>query len=433
MTDSVRKDRIQQPVYELGNVCLIESVATTETLAHEIGHAVHYDMLIMTAVQVVPSVMYAIYNTLKDVKVDSSKSKNNAAAVKAGLAFAALILYVVSQYIILWLSRTREYFADEFSVQATCNPNALSRALVQIGLGLNIHGSDQKNGKSMSASKGGALGISDTKSTMGVTVSCMEGTTLNTEKLQSATRWELQNPWAKFYELGSTHPLTSKRIKAIGEMCPQYGQEPLLRSEAFDEKHKSMASAFARDLFIAALPWLIVVIGGIAGTVAAGISGMLLAFAAACVVSLLKYRWIHPKKFEPKEISDLLGEVDVSRVKCIPCEIKGQIIGRGDPGCVFNEDFVMKDESGIMLLDYNQPLRILNKLFALFRASAVQGREVTALGWYRRAPIPFVELKSLSMSDGTKKKCWTVTVGYIIRWVGVALFLLGSVLLYVPY
>ena len=36
--------------------------------------------------------------------------------------YIAYFLYLVSNYIILALSRTREYYADEFSVEETKNP-----------------------------------------------------------------------------------------------------------------------------------------------------------------------------------------------------------------------------------------------------------------------------------------------------------------------
>src|SRR5205807_9563989 len=45
-------------------------------------------------------------------------------------------LYIVSEYIVLWFSRTREYYADRFAGRVTGNPNALASALVKIAYGL---------------------------------------------------------------------------------------------------------------------------------------------------------------------------------------------------------------------------------------------------------------------------------------------------------
>ena len=83
----------------------------------------------------------------------------------------------------------------------------------------------------------------------------------------------------------------------------------------------------------------------------------------------------------------------------MPCIIRGKIIGRGIPGLIFSEDFVMQDETGIIFLDYRQPLGIFNFLFGLLRAAQYidQGAEIT--GWYRRSPIPYIEIKKLKIGD----------------------------------
>ena len=60
-----------------------------------------------------------------------------------------------------------------------------------------------------------------------------------------------------------------------------------------------------------------------------------------------------------------IGSHPDARFAGVECDImenyrqhtEGKIIGRGNPGCVFNEDFVLQDESGIVMLDYEQQLQ----------------------------------------------------------------------------
>ena len=59
----------------------------------------------------------------------------------------------------------------------------------------------------------------------------------------------------------------------------------------------------------------------------------------------------------------------------------------------------MRDDTGLMFLDYRQPLRIWEWLFGLFRAGQYQGKEVRVTGWYRRAPVPYVEVKHIEVLD----------------------------------
>ena len=87
--------------------------------------------------------------------------------------------------------------------------------------------------------------------------------------------------------------------------------------------------------------------------------------------TLLFLRRYRKNKFKESTVESLLGEVKVSGVTPIPCKVEGSVIGRGDPGYVFSEDFVIKDKTGIMFLDYNQPMWLINKIFAFFKAKTM--------------------------------------------------------------
>ena len=140
---------------------LLDEEEVKAVVAHELGHATHCDMLFMTVAQIVPLILYYIYQLFDSGKSSSSDNDNNSAAI---IGLVAYILYLISQYVILWLSRTREYYADSFAVEETKNPTALSKALIKIGFGLAIGNSEKKS----KVSTGNALGISDAKLSKGM-------------------------------------------------------------------------------------------------------------------------------------------------------------------------------------------------------------------------------------------------------------------------
>src|SRR5439155_6843062 len=72
------------------------------------------------------------------------------------IAIGAYVLYIVSEYIVLWFSRTREYYADRFAGQETGNPNALARALVKIAYGLAAQGGREEEPATEKKDKKGA-------------------------------------------------------------------------------------------------------------------------------------------------------------------------------------------------------------------------------------------------------------------------------------
>ena len=388
---------------------LLNEEEVKAVVAHEMGHIVHYDMLFMTAAQIIPLVLYAIFEMF--AKSNNDNDDNKAAII----GWIAYILYLVSQYIILWLSRTREYYADSFSVEETRNPAALAEALVKIGFGLSTA---ERKGK-MDVSKNNALGIFDSKSSKAMVVSS-GGTKVSKEKIKNAMKWEKWNPWAKWFEFNSTHPLISKRLEAISSRSKEFNQEPYI---VFDlPKDKSYVGNFFIELLISFAPYIVLLIGVIVGLILysetfnikllIGVVGLLLA-----ITLYIKFNRAHKDKdYKETNVSELLGEVNVSHITSVPCILNGNIIGRGNPGCIFNEDFIIKDETGIIFLDYNQPLNILNKIFALFRSKEYFDKNITVKGWYRRSPVPYVEIKEWTV-DGKVKKIYTYMISKVLIYI----------------
>src|SRR4029079_6330521 len=88
--------------------------------------------------------------------------------------------------------------------------------------------------------------------------------------------------------------------------------------------------------------------------------------------NLFRYR---RGEFPRRTVAELLGEVKVSPVRPVLASLNGKIVGRGVPGLIFSEDFVLRDTTGIIFLDFNQPLAIWNKLFGLLKAGTYQSAE----------------------------------------------------------
>ena len=401
-------------IFELLNEEEVKAV-----VAHEIGHIVHLDMLVMTAVQIVPLVLYAIFELCTNT--DSSSNDDDKGYV-AMIGMVAYVLYVISQYVILWLSRTREYYADEFSVEETKNPKGLAEALVKIGFGLSKRERTKTN-----VSKNNALGIFDSNSGKELAITSMdpEGN-IDKNKIKNAMKWEMWNPWAKWFEFNSTHPLISKRLQAISKLSQQYNQEPYI---VFDlEQPESYVDDFLLEVLISFLPIISIIITLILGIVAITTQGTFIFTGIGLVISsiffYLKFQRQHKTGYTNKTVEDLLGEVKVSHITSVPCILKGTIIGRGNPGCIFNEDFVIKDNTGIIFLDYNQPLTIMNKIFALFKSQEYFDKEVEVKGWYRRSPVPYVEIYEYTI-DGKTKKIFTSKIKKLLY----AILLIAGIIL----
>ena len=396
-------------------------------VAHELGHAVHYDMLFMTVAQLVPLVLYGIYTILMKTNKNNSSSNKNDGAI---IALIAYILYVISNYVVLWLSRTREYYADSYSIETTKNPNSLASALVKVGYGLTTSNSTGKN----KAPKSIALGIFDSNASKSLVVSSYENGEASKDNIKQAMKWEQWNIWAKWYELHSTHPLISKRLLYISNRSEEFKQKPYIKFDL--KKDESYVDDFIVELIINFLPPIMFVVGLIITSVLANkdkinlaILSMGITLLLTLFTSFIKFNRRHPDKdYKDNTVRDLLSEVKVSNITAIPCQLEGKVIGRGDPGYVFNEDMTIQDKTGIMFLDYNQPLFVVNKLFAIFKNKDNIDKTIKVKGWYRRSPVPYVEIKSYEI-DGKVKKVYTYPLAkafYVIGFIISIAIIIGS-------
>jgi Zn-dependent protease with chaperone function len=98
-------------------------------VAHELGHIVNRDFILMTMAGMLVQILYQVYAAT--ARSGSSDKKGRGAIVGVG----ALIGYYIGLYLLLFLSRTREYLADAFSA-GRVEPKPLASALVKIAYGI---------------------------------------------------------------------------------------------------------------------------------------------------------------------------------------------------------------------------------------------------------------------------------------------------------
>ncbi len=410
---------------------LLDEDELNAVAAHEIGHMVHWDMLVMTIAQVVPVILYQSYRFLTDSSKESSSSSSKGKGNLIVIAIIIYVLYIISNYIILWLSRTREYWADRFAGEATGKPNSLASALVKIGYGIiadNKKGQNQP--KPMDSIK--ALGIFDAEAAKGGMLLSQSLAQDDTHKASStaieAMKWDLWNPWAMYYELHSTHPLIAKRLQMLGEQAESTNQAPYVKFNL--QQPESYWDEFLVDLFISYLPTITFITTIVAAFYLQNLHLILLSIALTGTANLIKLRFSHKSTFFPlMSISSLLKRVKVSKIRPIGVRLKGKVIGKGESGLIWSEDMILKDETGIIFLDYRQPLAIWEFLFGLFRGSKYQGKQIEIEGWYRRQTIPYIEVRKILSPASLATTCWVVGLRKFFTWI----WIIAGIIVYVKF
>lgn len=396
-----------------GLIELLDERELEAVVAHEVGHAKHWDILLMTVAALVPLILYYVFRTISDGAKRMSRGKSSKESGKAsGLVFlvavGVYVAYILAQYVVLWFSRTREFHADRFSGWVTENPNYLSSALVKIAYGLaGKKAEDEERSGRLEAI--GSLGIFDTDAARALAFTAYGLTAQGAHNPDGdgaavgAMQWDMWNPWAKWYELNSTHPLVANRINYLGEQASTMGWEPYF---VFDlQKPESYWDDFLVDFIFYILPALAFVGSAVGALVTkdywlwAGVGLLTVGYTGLTKVAF-RYRG---KTFPLLNVAGLLRKVKVSAIRPVAVTLRGRIIGKGVPGLIWSEDFVMRDDTGIMLLDYKQPLAVWEWLFGLLKAGEYTGRDVEVAGWYRRSPVPYVELRSITCGDKTRR------------------------------
>ena len=203
-----------------GRVCvtrgilnLLDEDELRAVLAHEVSHLKNRDVLTITLLSVIPIVLYRIAIHTLYFRDRRREGSGNTALI----GIAAMIFYFITNLLVLYASRIREYFADRGAVELGSSPNNLATALYKL-----VYGSariDKENLREVEGLK--AFFVNDPSCALN---EIKELRQLDLDKSGTIDANELASLNAKSLSLGfadrlmevlSTHPNMLKRIKHL--------------------------------------------------------------------------------------------------------------------------------------------------------------------------------------------------------------------------
>lgn len=203
-----------------GRVCvtrgllnLLDREELRAVLGHEMSHLKNRDVLTITMLSVVPMVLWFLAWSFM---FSRRRSQDNTALIGIG----AFLLYFITNLLVLYGSRIREYYADRGSVSLGNHPDRLASALYKL-----VYGSARLGKEELKRVEGcRAFFASDPSRAstefrelreldgdLSGTIDAEELSAIRTQKirLSGADRW---------MEIFSTHPNMLKRIKRLSEL-----------------------------------------------------------------------------------------------------------------------------------------------------------------------------------------------------------------------
>ncbi len=208
-----------------GRVCvtsgilnLLDEEELKAVLGHELSHLKNHDVLTITLLSVIPMVMYNIaWQFLFYGRRRDSRGGNT---VLIGLA--AFIFYFITNLLVLYASRIREYFADRGSVLLGNQPKALASSLYKLA-----YGSARLNKESLRQGEGlKAFFINDPsrgrKEVLELSqLDLDKNGTIDASELDMLRKSNIRLSLGdRMMELLSTHPNMLKRIKRLSQYRP---------------------------------------------------------------------------------------------------------------------------------------------------------------------------------------------------------------------
>ena len=188
-------------------------------IGHELSHIKHRDMIIVTVLSVIPLILYWLGTRLMYGGTWQDRENRGSAALVGMIAF---LLYFISNLLVLYGSRIREYYADQGSVSLGNPPHQLASALYKLTYGsVKLKGSRMGEQALNQVEGFRAFFLNDIAKayqefkTLKEVDQNLSGTIDAQELLALREKKVSINAPEKMMEIFTTHPNMLKRIKAL--------------------------------------------------------------------------------------------------------------------------------------------------------------------------------------------------------------------------
>jgi len=205
-----------------GRVCVTEGILgllneeeLKAVLGHELSHLKNRDVLTITLLSVIPMIMYRIAWQF----LFYGRRRDDRGGNTALIGLAAFLFYFITNLLVLYASRIREYFADRGSVLLGNKPSTLASSLYKL-----VYGSARMSKEALKEAEGlKAFFVNDPSRAASEIRELSQldldrSGTIDPSELELLRNKKIKLGFGdKMLELLSTHPNMLKRIKQLSE------------------------------------------------------------------------------------------------------------------------------------------------------------------------------------------------------------------------
>lgn len=190
-----------------GLISILDKEELKAVIGHEIGHIKHKDIEVMMALSILPAIFYMIGRTIYySFWFSGMRDRDKSIGILMLIALLSYVLYFLVSLFMLWVSRLREYYADNHAAKTVPEGNMdLAKALIKLQY-FNAKVVKEK-GPEAKVTAFKALMFTDPEAKPLVATSLEKA--IYVEASRKITLGE------KVKEIFSTHPLMPKRIRNL--------------------------------------------------------------------------------------------------------------------------------------------------------------------------------------------------------------------------
>ncbi|MDZ8186358.1 MAG: M48 family metalloprotease [Nostoc sp. ChiSLP02] len=416
---------------------LLEQLADDEIAviyASQLGHIAHWDFVVMSLVLLVTLPIYQVYQQVSKLG-DRIPGKiwRTPVTIVASLIYGLWCLLTGTA---LWLSRSRLYYSDRVAAEITGNPNALIRGLLKIAIGIATDVQKQEHTSSQLESLNIAAPVSYQQS-------LSLGTIAGNLSFESFLKWDIVNPYRRWFTINNSHPLVGDRIQRLCQIAERWHLDTELH---FPREQPLKVSRQSFLLQIA--PWL----GVPLGVLFAGL--VWLTWQLAFALKFLNLKWIYEdlsfitgclligfsigtviriNSFFPEikpatvqtddHLPTLLDDPCALPIDSISVRLVGKLLGRQDTSNSLAQDLILQSSAGLVKLHH------VSWLGQSVNHQDLIGRQIIVTGWFRRGATPWIDVQTLETQAGktihSPHPIWSTALAVAAQAWGAYIFLTG--------
>jgi len=186
-------------------------------LGHELSHIKHRDVTIITMLSVIPMICYMIYISFLWGGM-GRRDRDSGGAIAIGIL--ALVVYFITNLLVMYGSRIREYYADQGSAELGNQPHYLATALYKLTVSTARtpkQALKQTEGMKAFFINDPSRAMYEVRELKDIDID-MSGTIDQNELMMLSTKKISLKASDKLVEVLSTHPNVVKRIKHLASL-----------------------------------------------------------------------------------------------------------------------------------------------------------------------------------------------------------------------